>query len=129
MCCVLLGMSPVGAAGLALAGPQASNGAQPKPKAGARSVVAVARLAGVLSESMEVDKAVARQILDQAVAAAEGVGLRIIQAKRDEIKGEPWPLSPPPLCVEAADKHYALEKSDMARIQIEKLGWTEGALV
>ncbi len=61
--------------------------------------------------------------------AAEAVGLRIIQAKRDQIKGEPWPLSPPPLCVEAADKQYGLGTCDLAKIKIIKHGWTEGALV
>jgi len=61
--------------------------------------------------------------------AAEAVGLRIIQAKRDEIKGEPWPLSPPPLCVEAADKQYGLGTSDPTKIQIKKSGWNEGWLV
>lgn len=61
--------------------------------------------------------------------AAEAVGLKIIQAKRDEIKGEPWPLSPPPLCVEAADKKYGLGVSELARIKIVKSGWAEGALV
>ena len=61
--------------------------------------------------------------------AAEAVGLKIIQTKRDEIKGEPWPLSPPPLCVEAADKQYHLGTSDLAKIKIVKSGWSEGALV
>ena len=61
--------------------------------------------------------------------AAEAVGLKIIQAKRDEIKGEPWPLSPPPICVEAADKTYGLGTSDLAKIEIKKSGWNEGVLV
>ncbi|MGC8861300.1 MAG: DUF362 domain-containing protein [Armatimonadota bacterium] len=61
--------------------------------------------------------------------AAEVVGLKIIQAKRDEIKGAPWPLSPPPVCVEAADKQYGLGTSDPSKIQIKKSGWNEGWLV
>jgi len=61
--------------------------------------------------------------------AAEAVGLKIIQAKRDEIKGEPWPLTPPPLCVEAADKQYGLGTSDLAKITIKKIGWAEGVLI
>jgi len=61
--------------------------------------------------------------------AAETVGLKIIQAKRDQIKGEPWPLSPPPLCVEAADKQFHLGTCDLARIQIRKIGWKEGFLI
>jgi len=61
--------------------------------------------------------------------AAEAVGLKIIQAKRDELKGEPWPLSPPPLCVEAADKVYDLGTSDLSKIKIKKSGWSEGFLI
>ncbi len=61
--------------------------------------------------------------------AAEAVGLKIIQAKRDEMKGEPWPLSPPALCVEAADRQYGLGTSELAKIRIVKSGWAEGALV
>ncbi|MDH7601093.1 MAG: DUF362 domain-containing protein [Armatimonadota bacterium] len=61
--------------------------------------------------------------------AAEAVGLKIIQAKRDEIKGEPWPLSPPPICVAAADKEYKLGTSDLSKIRIKKLGWNEGWLI
>ena len=61
--------------------------------------------------------------------ASDAVGLKIIQTKRDEIKGEPWPLSPPPVCVEAADKQYGLGTSDLAKIEIKKSGWSEGWLV
>jgi hypothetical protein len=61
--------------------------------------------------------------------AVEAVGLKIIQAKRDELRGEPWPLSPPPICVEAADKVYKLGTSDWARIDVKTVGWTEGLLV
>jgi len=61
--------------------------------------------------------------------AAEAVALKIIQAKRNELKGEPWPLSPPPLCVEAADKQYHLGTSDLSKIQIKKFGWTDGVLI
>ena len=31
--------------------------------------------------------------------AVDTVGLQIIMAKRRALRGEPWPLSPPPLCV------------------------------
>ncbi|RLC08212.1 MAG: hypothetical protein DRI57_24440 [Deltaproteobacteria bacterium] len=40
--------------------------------------------------------------------AVETVCLRIINEKRQAMRGEPWPLSPPPLWVEAADKVYGL---------------------
>jgi len=61
--------------------------------------------------------------------ALDAVGLKIIQAKRDELRGEPWPISPPALCVEAADKVYQLGTSDLKNIDIKTIGWTEGALV
>jgi hypothetical protein len=61
--------------------------------------------------------------------ALDTVGLKIIMAKREEMRGEPWPLSPPPICVEAADRVYHLGTSDLNKIDIQTLGWTEGSLV
>ncbi len=61
--------------------------------------------------------------------AVEAVCLKIIQAKRDESKGEPWPLSPPPTCIEAADKEYKLGCSDLSKIKIVKMGWEKDSLV
>ncbi|HUU37460.1 MAG TPA: DUF362 domain-containing protein [Candidatus Desulfaltia sp.] len=61
--------------------------------------------------------------------AVETVCLRIIMEKRKAYKGEPWPLSPPPLCVEAADKEYGLGTSDWSKIKVDLSGWKEGALL
>lgn len=61
--------------------------------------------------------------------AVEAVCLKIIQAKRDEFKREPWPLSPPPTCIEAADKVYELGCSDLSKIKITKMGWEKDSLV
>jgi len=61
--------------------------------------------------------------------AVEAVCLKIIMAKREELRGEPWPLSPPPICVEAADKIYKLGNSDLNTIDIETIGWAEDLLV
>ncbi|NQT83232.1 DUF362 domain-containing protein [bacterium] len=61
--------------------------------------------------------------------AVEAVCLKIIQAKRDLFKGEPWPLSPPPTCIEAADKVYHVGCSDLSKIELVKMGWEEGILV
>jgi hypothetical protein len=61
--------------------------------------------------------------------AVETVCLRIITEKRKEIRGEPWPLSPPPLCVEAADKVYSLGTSNWDKIKVELSGWKEGLLL
>ncbi|NIO04337.1 MAG: DUF362 domain-containing protein [Proteobacteria bacterium] len=55
--------------------------------------------------------------------AVETVCLRIITEKRRALRGEPWPLSPPPICVEAADKVYGLGTSRMEEIRIEHHGW------
>ncbi len=61
--------------------------------------------------------------------AVETVCLRIIMQKREALRGEPWPLSPPPLCVEMADKKYGLGTSRMEQIQLDRIGWTAEALV
>jgi len=61
--------------------------------------------------------------------AVEAVCLKVILQKRQELRGEPWPLSPPPLCVEMADKKYGLGTSRMEQIQLDHIGWTAAALV
>ncbi len=61
--------------------------------------------------------------------AVEAVSLRILTAKREALRGEPWPLSPPPLCVAAADARYGLGTEHLDEIAIERVGWTEEALV
>lgn len=61
--------------------------------------------------------------------ALDAVGLKIIQAKRDELRGEPWPISPLPICIEAADTVYKLGQSKLENIEIKKLGWDKEILV
>jgi hypothetical protein len=61
--------------------------------------------------------------------AVEAVCLRIIQEKRKALRGEPWPLSPPPVCLEAADKTYGLGTSNWDSIKVEHFGWDEGLLL
>lgn len=61
--------------------------------------------------------------------AVEAVCLKIIQAKRDQLRGEAWPITPPPICVDAADKVYKLGTSDLSSIKVEALGWAEDLLV
>ncbi len=61
--------------------------------------------------------------------AVDTVSLRIIEEKRKAMRGEPWPLSPPPLCVEAADKDYGLGTSDWNNIKVEHYGWEEDLLL
>jgi len=61
--------------------------------------------------------------------AVETVGLQIIMAKRRELRGEDWPLSPPPLSIAAADEKFGLGTSRMSEIKLEKAGWTQESLV
>jgi len=61
--------------------------------------------------------------------AVETVCLKVITEKRKAIRGEPWPISPPPICVEAADKVYGLGTSRMEEIKIEHYGWEKNLLL
>lgn len=61
--------------------------------------------------------------------AVETVCLKVIMQKRQALRGEPWPLSPPPMVVEMADKRYGLGTSNLEEIRIERIGWTEDVLV
>jgi len=61
--------------------------------------------------------------------AVDTVCLRIIMEKRNAMKGEPWPLSPPPICVEAADKEYGLGTSSWDNIEVSHFGWEEDLLL
>jgi hypothetical protein len=61
--------------------------------------------------------------------AVETVCLKIITEKRRALRGEPWPISPPPICVEAADKIYGLGTSKMEEIKIAHYGWDEDLLL
>lgn len=61
--------------------------------------------------------------------AVETICLKIISEKRHALRGEPWPLSPPPLCIEAADKVYGLGTSDLNNISVRTFGWDKDLLV
>jgi hypothetical protein len=61
--------------------------------------------------------------------AVETIALRIIMEKRRALRGEPWPLSPPPLCVAAADERFHLGTSRMEEIKLQRGGWEGDALV
>jgi hypothetical protein len=68
-------------------------------------------------------------LLGQDVVAVDSVGVRILQAKRREFFGEERPLQPPAHHVFYADTRHHLGTSDPARIELIKLGWTEGVLI
>jgi len=61
--------------------------------------------------------------------AVETVCLQIITKKRELLRKEPWPLTPPPLCVAAADVRYNLGTSRLEEIKVEKYGWSENLLL
>ena len=61
--------------------------------------------------------------------AVETVCLEVITRKRNALRGEPWPLSPPPICVEAADKVYNLGTSSIKNITVKRVGWEKDILV
>jgi hypothetical protein len=61
--------------------------------------------------------------------AVDAVGLQIVMEKRKALRSEPWPLSPPPLSIAAADERFNLGTSRMDEIRLEKIGWGQDALV
>ncbi len=61
--------------------------------------------------------------------AVERVCLEVITKKRGALRGEPWPLSPPPICLKAADKVYGLGASNMEEITIKRIGWKQDILI
>jgi len=61
--------------------------------------------------------------------AVETVCLTIIHKKREALRQEPWPLSPPPLCVAAADERYGLGTSKVNEIKVESFGWSQDLLI
>jgi len=61
--------------------------------------------------------------------AADTVALHLCQQMRDRYRKKPWPLSPPPLFLAAADQKYHLGTADPMKIKLVRLGWREGVLV
>ena len=61
--------------------------------------------------------------------AVETVCLNILTQKRHALRGEPWPISPPPICVEAADRVYGLGTSRLENIKIAVNGWKDDLLL
>ncbi|MDH4196017.1 MAG: DUF362 domain-containing protein [Candidatus Aminicenantes bacterium] len=61
--------------------------------------------------------------------AVDTTALRICQVKRDAFKGEPWPVTPPPRFLAAAEQDYKLGTADPQKIQLVKLGWDKDILI
>ena len=61
--------------------------------------------------------------------AADAIGLRIIQAKRQEVFGEDRPLQPTAHHIRLADTAHGLGNADMSRIDLVRVGWEGEALI
>ncbi|MGB7295818.1 MAG: hypothetical protein WBC70_09550, partial [Candidatus Aminicenantales bacterium] len=61
--------------------------------------------------------------------AADSIGLRIIQEKRQEFFGEDRPLSPPAKHIFTADTVYGLGTADPNRIDLVKIGYDQDTFV
>ncbi|MCI0515265.1 DUF362 domain-containing protein [candidate division KSB1 bacterium] len=61
--------------------------------------------------------------------AMDAICVAICQTKRDQFKGEPWPITPPPKCVEHADKEFHLGTHDQQKIKLVRLGWDKEPLI
>lgn len=61
--------------------------------------------------------------------AIDSVGLRIIEAKRNEYFKEYKPLNPPAKHIALADTQYHLGTADPAKINLIQLGWNEDSFV
>ena len=61
--------------------------------------------------------------------AADALGAEILRLKRIASFGEDRPLDVAPVHIAEADRKYHLGISELSRIQIVKVGWTDEALV
>jgi len=68
-------------------------------------------------------------IVGTDVVAVDAVALRLLMAKRTEVLGASRALPPVPIHIERADKVHGLGNSDMANIDLVKLGWQENILI
>ena len=61
--------------------------------------------------------------------AADAICTELLTKKREQYKGEPWPLSPPPKHVELADTRYGLGVSDRGKIDLIATGEEKDRLI
>ncbi len=57
-------------------------------------------------------------IVGTDAVAVDRVGLDIIQKRRNEVRGEEWPLNPPPKHIELAATKYHLGEANLDRIEV-----------
>ena len=68
-------------------------------------------------------------IVGQDPVAVDAIGLKLIMAKRAEQLGREKAVPPVPRHIRDADVKYGLGNSDLSRIGLVKLGWTEDILI
>lgn len=68
-------------------------------------------------------------IVGQDPVAVDATGMRILEAKRKEFFGENRPLQPPAHHIIYAETRHHLGVASPARIELLRLGWTEGILI
>ena len=68
-------------------------------------------------------------IVGTDVVAVDAIGLQLLMAKRTEVLGAAKALPPVPKHIEIADKVHGLGNSDLAKIDLIKLGWQEDVLI
>jgi hypothetical protein len=68
-------------------------------------------------------------IVSRDPVAADATGLRVLEARRREFFGEDKPMQPTPHHIFLADTRHHLGVSGEARIELVKLGWTDGVLI
>lgn len=61
--------------------------------------------------------------------AVDSVGLKLIMAKRREVLGAAMELPPVPKHIQLADTRHGIGTSDMARIELIRIGWEEGIMI
>ena len=61
--------------------------------------------------------------------AIDVMGAQIVQARRDQVRGQPWPLTPAPTYLRAAQERYRLGQADKSKITVRLRGPTEEAYV
>ncbi len=68
-------------------------------------------------------------IVGRDPVAVDSVGLRLIMAKRRQELGPGQELPPVPKHIQIADTKYGLGNSDSSKIELIKLGWSEGVMI
>ncbi len=68
-------------------------------------------------------------IVSRDPVAADATGLRVLEAKRREAFKDDGLLRPTPHHIQLADTRHHLGVSDPVRIELVKLGWSEGILI